>query len=127
MNHTISDMIIRIKNAARARRKLVYLPQSNVSRAIAQVLIKERFLSDIKDDVIDGRNMLVAEIRYNNNAPLLTDVKVISKPSLRVYKDHREVRGRGVGMTVVSTSKGVMTGKEAAEKGLGGEILFSIW
>lgn len=127
MNYLVGDIIIRIKNAALARRSRVSVPKAKIAHAIAAVLMKEGFIRNIKEELVDGRNMLTFDIVYDNRIPLLTDVKLLSKPSLRVYKSAREVKGRGIKVIVVSTSKGVMTGKEASEKGLGGEALFEIW
>jgi small subunit ribosomal protein S8 len=130
MNYLIADFIIRIKNSARAKRKEVVLPFSNINRAIGKVLVKEGFLESIKEEIIDGKKMLKAVIRYESRISVLTDVEVISKPSLRVYlpaKRILEIGKRGRKKVIVSTSAGVMTALEASKKGLGGEILFSIW
>lgn len=127
MNYLISDVIIRLKNAAMAHRKQAYLPLTKMSKAIASVLLKEKYILSVKEQVVEKRTMLAVEIAYDNHRPLFSDVKVVSKPSLRVYAGEKQVRGKGLGVTVVSTNKGVMTGKEAQEKGIGGEILFKIW
>jgi small subunit ribosomal protein S8 len=130
MNYLVADFIIRIKNSALSKRKEVILPFSNINKAIGKVLVKEGFLEDIKETKEGNRKELVATIKYENRIPVLTDVIVISKPSLRVYsttKKIREIEIRGRRKVVISTSQGVMTTVEARKKGLGGEILFSIW
>lgn len=130
MNHTVSDFIIRIKNAARARRKTVVLPYSGLTKNVGQVLVKEGFLDSCKEQVDGNKKSLVATITYEKLMPRFTDVTVLSKPSLRKYArktDETNLRGKGLGMIVVSTSQGVMTGKEAFKKGVGGELLFKIW
>lgn len=130
MNHTISDFIIRIKNAARARRKTVILPYSGLTKDVADVLVKEGFLDTVKEQQEENKRSLVATITYEKLMPRFTDVVILSKPSLRKYArktDAANLRGKGLGVTVVSTSQGVMTGKEAFQKGVGGELLFKIW
>lgn len=130
MNHLVSDFIIRIKNSALSKRKEVILPFSNINREIGKVLVKEDFLESIKEDSSSGRRELKAIIKYENRIPVLTDVKIISKPSLRVYSPSKklsEIAKRGKRKIIISTSQGVMTSVEAQKKGLGGEILFSIW
>ena len=130
MNHTISDFIIRIKNAARARRKTVVLPYSGLTKDVADVLVKEGFLDTVREQQEENKKSLVATITYEKLMPRFTDVIILSKPSLRKYArktDAANLRGKGLGVTVVSTSQGVMTGKEAFQKGVGGELLFKIW
>jgi len=130
MHHSVSDMIIRIKNAAMARRRSVVLPYSKLCLAIAKTLVKEKYLEDVKEHSEKGKKSLVATIAYSKRVPVFTDVTIMSKPSLRVYgrASHKhELQGKGLGTTVVSTSQGVMTGNEAIKKGVGGELLFRIW
>lgn len=130
MNHAVSDMIIRIKNAAMARRRTVELPYSKLCLAIAKTLVKEKYLVDVKEHADGGKKSLVATIAYDKRTPMFTDVTIMSKPSLRVYgrsTKKQELLGRGLGVTIVTTSQGVMTGKEAVKKGVGGELLFRIW
>ena len=106
------------------------LPFSNINKEIGKVLVREGFLESIKEQSTKGKKSLTAVIRYENRIPVLTDVDVISKPSLRVYlpaKRILEIGRRGRKRVVVSTSQGVMTAMDANKKGLGGEILFAIW
>jgi small subunit ribosomal protein S8 len=130
MNYLIADFVVRIKNSAQASRKEVSLPFSNTNREIGKVLVKEGFLESVKEKSEKGKKSINAVIRYEDRIPVLTDVEVISKPSLRVYlpaKRIMEIGKRGRKRVVVSTSQGIMTAMEAHKKGLGGEILFSIW
>lgn len=130
MNYTIGDFIIRIKNAVMANRKTVELPYSKLCKAVGQVLVKEKFLTQIKEEELDGKKKLVAHIAYDKRMPAFTDVRLISKPSLRVYSkasDQSKLRGRGIGKIIVSTSKGIMTGQDAVKQGIGGELLFKVW
>ena len=130
MNHSVSDFIIRIKNGALAKRKEIELPYSNINLAIGKVLKKEGFLDEVKESKNGNQKSIKATISYEKRQPILNDVKIVSKPSLRVYKaskDISDIEKRGRHRVVISTSQGVMSGKEAKNKGLGGEILFEIW
>ncbi len=128
MYHT-GDFIIRIKNAYGARRKQVKMPYSNSSKAVAQALVKEGFLAKVEVIEEEGKKVLVAHLRYENRKPVFHEVRLISKPSLRVYVGSDEIatdKDRAK-TSIISTSSGVMTGKEAVKKGVGGELLFKIW
>jgi len=130
MNHLVSDFIIRIKNASRARKESVLLPYSKLNKAIGQTLVKEGFLNSIKEQKDGNLKTLLAQIAYDNRNPVLTDVKIVSKPSLRVYKRIKRVspmEKQGMIVSIVTTSKGVMSTKEAQKKGVGGELLLRIW
>ncbi len=130
MNHKVSDFIIRIKNATLARRKEVILPYSKINKEIGKVLVKQGYLESIKETEAEGKKELKAIVKYEKRLPVLIDVEVISKPSLRVYgsaKEILEIEKRGKRTVVVSTSQGVTTGKDAIKKKIGGEILFAIW
>ncbi|MGA2967864.1 MAG: 30S ribosomal protein S8 [Candidatus Levyibacteriota bacterium] len=130
MNYLIADFIIRIKNSALSKRKEVILPFSNINKEIGKVLVKEGFLESIREEGKEGKKKLKAVISYDDRMPVLTDIEVISKPSLRVYypaKRIMEIGRRGRRRVVVSTSQGVMTAMDANKKGLGGEVLFAIW
>ena len=130
MNYLVSDFIIRIKNSALSKRKEVILPFSNMNKEIGKVLVKEGFLESIKEFEKNGKKELKAIIKYENRIPVLTDVVIISKPSLRVYsssKNISDIQKRGKRKVIVSTNQGIMTAFDARKKGLGGEILFSVW
>ncbi len=129
MNYLVSDFIIRIKNSASARRKEVELPYSKLNKEIGKTLVKAGYLDDIKEETLEGKKTLKATITYHKRLPVLTTVRIISKPSLRVYSTSKkipDVEKRGKRTLIVSTSNGVMTGKEAVKKGLGGEVLFAV-
>lgn len=125
----VGDFILRVKNAYRARKKQVVMPYSNINKQVARLLVKEGFLSGIKENDEKGKKILVADLRYVNRKPVLHDVKLVSKPSVRVYKDLHTIRSdKDRALTsIFSTSSGIMTGKEALKKGVGGELLFKIW
>lgn len=130
MNHTVSDFIIRIKNATLSRRKEISVPFARVSKEIAMVLVKEGFLEEVKEQKLGKRKVLMIKIKYRKRIPVLTDVEIISKPSLRVYspsKNIADLQRRGMYTMILSTNKGIMTGNEAYRKKIGGEIFFKIW
>lgn len=130
MNYLVADFITRIKNAAAANRKDAIVPFSNLNQEIGKALMRIQYLTDIQEEEIDGKKYLKAKITYSNRMPLVQGVTIISKPSLRVYKKAKDMPKRqtpGAKIAIVSTSQGVLTGKEANEKGLGGELLFEIW
>ncbi len=129
MNYVIGDFVIQLKNASLAHRKGVVAPYANLSKAVAQVLKKEGFLDGVKEETVDGRRMLSVSLRYQRRKPAITDVHLISKPSLRTYVNASEVaskQGRAA-IAVLSTNVGILTGREAIKKGVGGELLFKIW
>lgn len=130
MNYHVGDSIIRIKNAYLARRKTVSLFSSRMTKSVAETLVRAGFLRDVKVEEKDGHKVLTATLRYEKRDPVLTDVAIVSKPSLRVYKkafvSSPEER-KGIIVSVVSTNLGVMTGEEARKKGVGGEVLFRVW
>lgn len=129
MNYTIGDFVIQLKNAALARKKELYVPYSNIQKAIGKVLVKEGFLEDVKEEVIEGKKLLYVKLRYQRRRPTVTDIALISKPSLRVYVGAGEIyKKQGQAKTVVlSTNKGLITGREAIKNKVGGELLFKIW
>ena len=130
MNYTVSDFIIRLKNASLANKREVIVPYSKIIEGIASVLVANQYLADAKEETMDGKKVLVAKLRFEKRKPVLTNVEIISKPSLRIYIRsaqifNRERKRRGT--LVISASKGIISGKEAAQKGVGGELLFEVW
>lgn len=122
------DFIIRIKNAARAQRREIVVPFSKLTKEIGLVLVKEGFLEDVKEE--KEKNTLKIKIAYEKRTPKFYDMSVISRPSLKKYigpKGVADIEKKGRRTLVISTSQGIMTGKEAQKKNLGGEILFAIW
>ncbi|CAN5127634.1 30S ribosomal protein S8 [soil metagenome] len=129
MNYTIGDFVIRLKNASLANRKEVRLPFAKTIKAIAKVLVKEGFLASVVEDEVEGKKQLLVTLRYQSRHPAVSDVKIVSKPSLRIYLPSNEIlsdQGKAM-ISILSTSSGMMTGKEAVKKGIGGELLFKIW
>lgn len=125
----VGDYIYRIKNAYLARKKSLNMPYSNINKAVSDVLVKEGFLSGVNESTIEGKRVLIAELRYENRKPVMHDVVLVSKPSVRVYFDNKTIKNDPdkAFTSIISTSQGVMTGREAVKKGVGGEILFKIW
>lgn len=130
MSNKVSDFIIRLKNASLAKRRKLLVPYCNINKKVGQVLVKEGFLESIKEAGASHKKVLEAVIKYEKRNPVLTDVAIISKPSLHIYTRFSgipEIQRRGRNTVIVSTSKGIMSGKEAYKKGIGGEVLFKIW
>lgn len=126
---TISNFIIKLKNAGNAGQESVVVPFSKLKLSIAEVLKKEGFVKDVSEKSEKGKPVLVLSLFSENRDPKIKGVKRISKPSKRVYRKAGELRAvkNGYGSLILSTSHGVMTGKQAKSQKLGGEALFSIW
>ena len=130
MNDPIADMLTRIRNALIARHDTVTLPASNMKKAIAKIMLEEGYIKSVDyiDDGVQGQIKIV--LKYVENKQfVINGLKRISTPGLRVYARTDElpkVLG-GLGIAIVSTSKGVMTDKEARKAGVGGEVLAYIW
>ncbi|MGI6213544.1 MAG: 30S ribosomal protein S8 [Christensenellales bacterium] len=128
----IADMLTRIRNGLIARHATVTVPASKMKISIADILAKEGYIKEytIEKDEKGIQDTIKIELKYGpNNEKVVTGLKRISKPGLRVYAKHNEmpkVLG-GMGIAIVSTSKGVMVGREAAAKGIGGEVLAYVW
>jgi small subunit ribosomal protein S8 len=123
----ISDFLIRLQNALRAGKDTVIIPSSKMTRSLSELLFKEGYIGDI--DTRKKDNNLTITLIYKNGRPGILGAKRISKPSRRMYMGVRDVKPvkRGLGLLVLSTPAGVLTGKEAREKRVGGEALFEIW
>ena len=128
-NDPIADMLTRIRNALIARHDTVTLPASNMKKAIAKILLDEGYVKSI-DFIDDVQGQIKIVLKYvQGKQPVIKGLKRISKPGLRVYARREElpkVLG-GLGVAIISTSKGIMTDKEARNAGIGGEVLAYIW
>ncbi|MCM8900373.1 30S ribosomal protein S8 [Caldicoprobacter algeriensis] len=126
----IADMLTRIRNALIVKHETVEVPASNVKRAIARILLEEGYIKDFTE-IDDGKQgILRITLKYGpNKQRIITGLKRISKPGLRVYvkKDQVPKVLGGLGIAIISTSKGIMTDKQARKEGLGGEVLCYIW
>lgn len=129
MTDPIADMLTRIRNAVRARHARVAMPASKMKLAIARVLKEEGYISDIEILRDSAQGTLRLTLRYVEKQPVLTQLKRVSKPGLRVYTKRANiprVRG-GQGIAILSTPQGLMTGKRAYREGLGGEVVCYVW
>lgn len=127
MNYVIGDFLIRLKNAYMAHKREVVLPYSKAALGVGQVLVKEGYLESVKSGN-DGNKTINATLKYIDRRPAIYDIKIISKPSVREYVSAHDLKRKGYefGIRVVSTSKGVMSDKEAQDKGLGGELICKV-
>ncbi|MEK7147983.1 MAG: 30S ribosomal protein S8 [Patescibacteria group bacterium] len=126
---TISNFIIKLKNAGNAGLETVSTSDSKLKRSIAEVLKKEGFIKDFEEKSEKGKRVIVITLFSDNRVPKIKGVKRISKPSKRIYRKSSEIRSikNGYGALILSTSSGVMTGRDARKAKLGGEALFQIW
>ena len=130
VNDTIADMLTRIRNANAMKYKTVEIPGTKMTKGIADILTKEGFIDGYDVNKLAVGEMLVLKLKYSKSKErVITGLKRISKPGLRVYVKAEEMPRvlNGLGIAVVSTSEGLMTDKEAREKNLGGEVLAYIW
>ena len=132
MNTTdpIADMLTRIRNANSQKHKTVDVPASNVKKAIANILFKEGYIASYEEINDNNQGVIRIALKYDENGSRVIDgLRRISKPGLRVYasKDELPQVLNGLGIALISTSKGIKTDKEARQEGLGGEVLAYIW
>ena len=130
MSDVIADMLTRIRNANSAKHDTVDVPASNMKKAIAQILLEEGYIKAYS--LVDNGNQGVIHITLKylaKKAPVLTGLKRVSKPGLRIYASCEDMPKvmNGLGIAIVSTSKGVMTDKKARELHIGGEVLAFVW
>lgn len=127
---TIADLLTRIRNASSAKHATVDVPASNVKKAIAQILVDEGYVKSFQL-IEDGKQGIIRiTLKYmDGKSPVITGLRRVSKPGLRIYsscEDMPKVR-KGLGIAIVSTSKGIMTDKKARELNVGGELLAFVW
>jgi small subunit ribosomal protein S8 len=132
VNDPIADMLTRIRNAITSRHDAVNIPSSRMKVAIAEVLKTEGFIKDFSVSVEDGKVQptLKVELSYGGRkTPVVTGLKRVSKPGLRVYVPRNEIPRvyGGLGIAILSTPKGIMTGQEARRQSVGGELLCYVW
>jgi small subunit ribosomal protein S8 len=125
----IADMLTRIRNAGRAGKLTCEIPASNMKRAIADILIDAGYIEKVTYREDGQQGMLTVTLKYYGSKPVITGIKRISKPGLRVYADvdHLPRVQNGLGVAIISTSKGVMTDKYARRTKIGGEVLAYVW
>lgn len=127
---TIADLLTRIRNASSAKHATVDIPASNVKKAIVEILLNEGYIKSYQS-VEDGKQGIIRiTLKYDENrTPVISGIRRVSKPGLRIYSSCEDMPKvmRGLGVAIVSTSKGIITDKKARELGVGGEILAFVW
>ena len=126
----IADMLTRIRNASSARHATVDIPASNMKKAIAQILVDEGYIKSCEEIKDEKQGIIRVTLKYDEKGKkVISGIKRISKPGLKVYANKDELPKvlNGLGIAIISTSKGLMTDKEARKEGLGGEVLAYIW
>jgi small subunit ribosomal protein S8 len=126
----VADFLTGIRNAIRAKHRKVDVPSSQLKAEIAKLLLRERYINNYKLIQDQRQGMLRVYLKYAaDERPVISGIKRVSTPGRRVYVNHREIPKvmGGMGTTVLSTSKGIMTDREAREAGLGGEVMCQVW
>jgi small subunit ribosomal protein S8 len=131
MNTTdpIADYLTRVRNGIKAKHKRVDIPASNLKRNLSKILTDQKYLAGYTEISDDKQNVLRITLRYVDGVSAITGLIRISKPGLRIYKSSDELPRvlNGLGIAVISTSKGIMTDKDARRQNIGGEILCNVW
>ena len=127
---SIADMLTRIRNASSAKHDSVKVPASNMKKAIAQILVDEGYIKSFKVEDDGKQGMIEIVLKYGpNKSSAITGLRRVSKPGLRIYTNCEDMPKvmKGLGIAIVSTSKGVMTDKKARKENVGGEVLAFVW
>lgn len=129
VNDPISDLLIRIMNAQKVGHQTVKVPFSRIRFELVKILEQEKFVEAIKKEGKDPKSFILINLKYEQGLPAIHSLKRISKLSQRIYMRKDEIRPikKGYGLVIVSTSSGLMTGKEAKKRKIGGEILCEVW
>ena len=127
---TVADMLTRIRNANTAKHDTVEIPASNMKKSIAQILLDEGYIKDF-EVIDDGKQGIIKiTLKYGpNKTQIITGLRKVSKPGLRIYSGCEDMPKvmKGLGIAIVSTSKGIMTDKQARKENVGGEVLAFVW
>ncbi|PIU37210.1 30S ribosomal protein S8 [Candidatus Roizmanbacteria bacterium CG_4_8_14_3_um_filter_34_9] len=128
MENSIIDLVIRIKNGYMAKKPVILSPHSKYKEAVLEKLKKLKFIEEYKVEGDIKKNITI-NLKYEEGVPAITDIKVFSKPGMRLYVSYKNLKPvlSGFGYSVLSTSKGIMTDREAKKAKMGGELLFSFW
>nr|YP_009549047.1 ribosomal protein S8 [Calciphilopteris ludens]AYW16022.1 ribosomal protein S8 [Calciphilopteris ludens] len=130
-NDAISTTVTSIRNANTKRKAMTRIPATRMTRSIVQILLEEGFLESVAEHGENGKNFLDVRLKYfgRGKEPYIAAIKCISKPGLRIYSDHGEIPKilGGMGIAILSTSRGLITDREARRNKTGGEILCHIW
>ena len=130
MNDPIADMLTRIRNANTAKHDTVDVPSSKIKLAIAQILLDEGYIASYKVIEDDKQGVIRVTLKYGENkSQVITGLRRVSKPGLRIYSSVDEMPKvmKGLGIAIISTSKGIMTDREARKQNVGGEVLAFVW
>jgi small subunit ribosomal protein S8 len=130
MTDPISDFLTRVRNAIKAEKKTVDIPASKFKKEIAEILKSSKFIDDYKMiDTENKRSFISIKLKYSGGESVITGLKRISKPGIRTYVEHGSLpRVRnGLGIALISTSKGLMTDAQARKLGVGGEVVCEVW
>lgn len=129
MTDSVADYLTRVRNAIRAGHKRVDVPASNLKRAISQLLLEQHMITGFTEVTVDGFPVIRIQLKYNNEAPVINGLKRISTPGLRKYANADAIPRvlGGLGIAIISTSRGLMTDKQARQAKVGGEVLCEIW
>ena len=126
----VADFLTRIRNAMRARHQKLDVPASKRKAEIARILKEEGYIANYKPTEEDGMKVIRVYLKYGpNNESVIRDLKRVSRPGCRVYQGKNEIRRvqNGLGIAILTTPKGVMTGRQARREGVGGELLCEVW
>ncbi len=127
---TIADMLTRIRNANSAKHPTVDVPASNMKKQIAQILVDEGYIKNFRVIEDDKQGVIRITLKYTENkSQVITGLRRVSKPGLRIYSNSKDMPKvmKGLGIAIVSTSKGIMTDREARKNNVGGEVLAFVW
>lgn len=129
MTDPIADFLTRVRNALRAKHKQVEIPASNMKRSLAQILYEQNYISGYSFIENKEQGIIRVYLKYNEGRPVITDLQRVSTPGLRKYSGAKKIPRtlNGLGVTIVSTPKGVMTDAQAKQQNVGGEIICRIW
>lgn len=130
ISDTIADMLTRIRNASAAKHDSVDVPASNVKKAIAQILLDEGYISSFQVEEDGKQGVIHITLKYGQNkSQVISGIRRVSKPGLRIYTNVEDMPKvmKGLGIAILSTSKGIMTDKQARKANVGGEVLAFVW
>lgn len=129
MQDPIADMLTRIRNGQMAEMKTVSMPSSNLKVSIAKILQEEGYVGAYNVESVDNKSVLSIDLKYFNGKPVIETIQRVSRPSLRIYKSAKDLPkvGGGLGVSIISTSKGLMTDRAARAAGVGGEVICNVF
>ena len=126
---TVADLLTRIRNASSSHHDTVDIPASKVKKAILQILVDEGYIAKFTEIEDNKQGVLRVTLKYLGKKPVITGLKRVSKPGLRIYKNIEDMPKvmKGLGIAIISTSKGIMTDRQARRENVGGEVMAFIW